>query len=376
MTRIVIRPVLTLSLVLLLMACQSNQALTVTVSPAPASTSTQPPATPSAVPYRTIALRGQFVFAPGDSSIWIQDAASFQARPLLKHRDQEYYESPSFSPDGSQIVFVAYTFDQSGAQIKEIRAINADGTNSRTLFKPPSNGQRTYLGDPRYSPDGASIYFSLSTVQGDTVRKQTNQIVRGPATGGNWQVILDDGDHPVLSGDGKRLAFLRFNPQRFRSSLWVANSEGGQPQQLLVDDVFAGVTGQRFSPDGKWIVFAASGPPSRTLPGMSLRLDSPGQSALQHEEESCAFGIGSACLVQLAYADGLPWDIWLVSVDGKTFKQLTQLGLDSPWPAFSRDGRYIAFISTNGLFVYDRETNRVSLLDKERAHGVMDWFQE
>ena len=82
------------------------------------------------------------------------------------------------------------------------------------------------------------------------------------------------------------------------------------------------------------------------------------------------------CLVQRAHADGLPWDIWLVSSDGKRFEQMTRLGLDSPWPAFSKDGRYIAFISTNGLFVYDRETKKVSLLDNERAHGVLDWYQE
>jgi Tol biopolymer transport system component len=376
MPRIDLVAVLTLGFLTLLTDCQGNQTQATSASTLPASAIAQPTARPSLAPYRTIPLSGRLVFAPGDSSIWLQDAATFEAKPLLKHSEDEYYESPSFSPDGSQIVFVAYTFDQGGGQVKEIRRITTDGTDEGTLFHPALPGPRMYLGDPRYSPDGASIYFSLSTIEDDITRKQRNQVVRGSATGGVWHVVLDQGDHPSVSMDGKQLAFLRFNAERFSSSLWVANSDGSSPRQLLPDDVFAGLIGQSFSPDGNWIVFAASGLPKQVLPGMSLQLNPQHQNANQLEKESCAFGIGDVCLVQHAYADGLPWDIWLVSSDGKRFEQVTKLGLDSPWPAFSRDGRYIAFISTNGLFVYDRQTKQVSLVDNEKAHGVMDWYQK
>jgi Tol biopolymer transport system component len=360
---------------LALSACQGSPSPTASVTLPPASTNTRPTALLPALAYRAIALSGQFVFDPGGSSIWIQDAATFEARPLLKHNPDVYYESPSFSPDGAQVVFVAYSFDQGGGQVKEIRTIDTDGTDERTLFKAPSTGPRIFLSDPRYSPDGAWIYFSVSTIQDDLTRTQTYDIVRGPASGGDWHVILKNGDHPRLTSDGKRLAYLRFNPLRFSSSLWVANSDGSNPQQLLADDNFGGVIGQSFSPDGNWIVFSASGPPKKTLPGISLQLESPGDAA-REAEDSCVFGIGSFCLVQRALADGLPWDLWLVSSDGKRFEQLTKLGLDSPWAAFSGDGRYIAFISTNGLFVYDRETKGISLLDTEMAHEVMDWFQK
>lgn len=374
--RIDARPILILCILSLVAACRQDQIPPPIGTPTVAPTAViLKPATVTA-PYRTIALSGQFVFAPGDSSIWLQDATTFETKPLLKHSQEEYYEAPSFSPDGSQITFVKYAFDKEGGQIKEIHSIDTNGTNDKMLFKPDPTVLKSFLSDPRYSPDGKSIYFTLSTIQNDGTRKQTNQVAHGLITGGEWQIILAEGDHPAISKDGKRLAFLKFNSQQFSSSLWVADSDGGNPRVLLTDDVFAGVIGQSFSPDGKWIVFAASGPPKKALPGASLQMSPQRRKAQAVDEDSCVFGIGMACLVERVFADGLPWDIWLVSSDGSKFEQLTALGLDSPWPAFSKDGRYIALISTNGLFVYDRQSKQVSLLDKEKAHGVLDWYQD
>ncbi len=325
-----------------------------------------PTATLSSVnaPYRTIKIDGQLVFAPGDGSIWLQDASTFQSKALLKATRDVYYEAPTFSPDGSQIAFVAYTFGATGAQVKQIRVINVDGSNPRTLYRASANGPEISFGDPRYSPDGQSLYFTATTSNGTGAEGRKNQIVRGPAAGGNPQLVLDGGQQPTLSPDAKQMAFLKFNPQRFASSLWIANADGSGATQLLADNVFAGINGQRFSPDGKWIVFAASGLPRQTLPGMASQ---------QPKQENCVL---LGCLVPTAYADGLPWDIWLVSTDGKTFKQLTELGMDSPYPVFSKDGRYIAFVSLNGLFVYDRQSSDLSELDRERVHGVLDWFQK
>ncbi|MGB8643695.1 MAG: hypothetical protein WCF84_00525 [Anaerolineae bacterium] len=335
-------------------------------SPTGASASPIPTAALSSVsaPYRTIKADGQFLFAPGDGSLWLQDAATFQSKPLLKATQDVYYEAPAFSPDGGQVVYVAYTFGADGAQIKELDAVNIDGSNPHPLYKTPDSGPTISFGDPRYSQDGKSLYFTATTLTGTGAAGRKIQAARGPANGGDWKVVIADGQQPVPSPDGARIAFLKFNPQRFASSLWIANADGGNPQQLVADNVFAGINGQRFSPDGQWIVFAASGAPRNKLPGMTLR-GSP--------QRPCSF---LACLVPAAFADGLPWDIWLVSADGKLFKQLTALGMDSPDPTFSRDGRYIAFVSISGLFIYDRQTSDLSQLDRARVHGVLDWFQK
>lgn len=227
-----------LCLGLVSVAFQGSPGSTATISQPPSIAAGQTPTNADLAPYCTSALKGQFVFAPGDSRIWVQDAAS--------------------------------------------------------------------------------IYFSLSTVGDDISRTQKHSVARGPASGGAWNVVLEDGN---------------------------------------------------------LIVFAASGPPKKTLPRVSLERNTQSESSGEPEGETCALGIVQACLVQRVHADGLPWDIWLVGPDGTRISQLTKLGFDSPWPVFPKDGRYIAFISTNELFAYDRETKQVSLLDRERAHGAMDWFQ-
>jgi hypothetical protein len=75
-----------------------------------------------------------------------------------------------------------------------------------------------------------------------------------------------------------------------------------------------------------------------------------------------------------ARADGLPWDLWLVSVDGVRFQQLTNVGFDSPWPAWSRDGKYIAIFETSGFYVLDVNQRLISQWRPEGGHGVMDWW--
>ncbi len=131
---------------------------------------------------------------------------------------------------------------------------------------------------------------------------------------------------------------------------------------LVADKVFQSVLAPRFSPDGRWVLFAASGPPSHPLPG-----------ALQLQRQGCQPVLFCA-VAQPVYADGLPWDLWLVSVDGKHFQQLTNVGFDSPWPAWSRDGKYIAIFETTGFYVLDVARRLLSQWQPQGGHGAMDWW--
>jgi Tol biopolymer transport system component len=158
------------------------------------------------------------------------------------------------------------------------------------------------------------------------------------------------------------MTFLRFNPTTLASSLWVADADGHNPQMIVADDVFLAMLAPRFSPDEKWILFSESGPPSHPLPG-----------ALLHSGKNCEPALLCA-LAEPALADGLPWDLWLVSVDGRRFQQLTNVGFDSPWPAWSRDGRYIAIFETSGFYILDVERRLLSMWRPDGGHGVMDWW--
>lgn len=305
-------------------------------------------------------LEGQFVFAPGDGSIWIQDAASGISRALVTATADAFAEAPAFSPDGKHVAFMENKFSSSGAAESSIHLIDPDGKNDRKLASPTD--AKTTLGSPAFSPDGLWVYFSSSFPV--PPGKEQFEIRRVSIAGGTSLPVLQDAQSVAFSPEASLIVYQRFNTTNFSASLWVADAAGGNAKLIVPDDLFTIVDAPRFSPDGKWILFTASGPPTRPLPGAMLVPPRDCDPVLL-----CS-------LAGTAYADGLPWDLWLVSVDGKRFEQLTKVGFDSPWPAWSRDGSYIAIFETSGFYVLEVKKRVLSLWNAESGHGVMDWWSK
>lgn len=82
------------------------------------------------------------------SDIWVADADGRNARPVTSDTVRESH--PSWTPDGTRIVFTANT-RRGGDQIA---IINADGTGRRNLTVPPGNAEA-----PVVSPDGRQVAF-------------------------------------------------------------------------------------------------------------------------------------------------------------------------------------------------------------------------
>jgi Tol biopolymer transport system component len=335
-------------------------AATATASGAAQPSAGPRPATLIGTPVPPPPLSGEFVFAPGDGSIWIQDAASGKQRALVDATANLFAEAPAFSPDGKRVAFAESKLSATGAAQSSIHMIDADGKNDRSLALPPDS--KTTLAAPMFSPDGKWVYYTYSFPEPPS--SEHFEIQRISAGGGRSQKILEGAESIVFSGDGTRLAFQRFNASNFSASLWIADANGTSEKLLVPDDLFSITDAPRFSPDGKWILFTASGPPTRTLPG-----------ALLLPAKNCEPQLLCA-LAGTADADGLPWDLWLVSLDGKHFEQLTNVGFDSPWPAWSRDGKYVAIFETSGFYVLDVDRRLLSLWNPESGHGVMDWWTE
>jgi Tol biopolymer transport system component len=306
------------------------------------------------------ALTGKFIFAPGDGSIWVQDPASGKPNSVIKPSPELFADAPNWSPDGKTFVYVRSSLTADGTAQNAIYRANADGTQNEPVAIPPN--KRTSFNWPHYSWDGKWIYYTASYPV--PPNKQHSEIQRIPVGGGEPQTIVEDARMSTESPDGKKIAFIRFNFDTFTGGLWIADSDGQNARTLLSDDVFIIISSPQYSPDGSQILFAASGPNTRPLPGIqSLRTPTCSPQLL------CLFA-------KPAYADGLPWDLWTVTPDGSKFTRLTEIGADSPWPAWSHDSKQIAFFDTSGQYLIDLSTKVVSQITRNGGHGVFGWWQQ
>jgi hypothetical protein len=187
---------------------------------------------------------------------------------------------PSWSPDGTQIVFWHYFWFETGPMDNGIAIINADGSGFRWLVQ----GQYLSPHQPDWSPDGTRVVFvqedgmfpgMISVVPTTSGGPPRTQLVRGSApdwspdgsriafaVGGQIRVIDPDGSNemaltagdddtdPSWSPDGTRLAFVR------HQHLWKMNADGSDQAQLLDTP---GVGSPSWSPDGHKIAFAGDG---------------------------------------------------------------------------------------------------------------------
>ena len=135
--------------------------------------------------------------------------------------------SPHGPPDGKRIVFSA---ERDGHFIgdfevtSEIYVMDADGGNQQRLTENRKNDE-----SPSWSPDGTRIVFS-SDRKGDFANYE---IYLMDADGGNLQRLTENrGDDavPSWSSDGKRIAFVSDRDGNWE--IYVMDADGGNPQNL------------------------------------------------------------------------------------------------------------------------------------------------
>lgn len=170
----------------------------------------------------------------GQLNIWIRQLAGGEPFRLTSGDVDDL--DPSFSPDGSQIVYRSE---------RGIYAVSVVGGEPRQLVN--GGGQR-----PRFSPDGRWIVFRAGT---SSDSGQFERVFLVPAAGGEripWQPNYGAVRDPVWSPDGRHILFLG-KPAGERqwpndADWWVAPVEGGEPQStgartVLGQEAFANFTG-------------------------------------------------------------------------------------------------------------------------------------
>jgi TolB protein len=206
---------------------------------------------------RTIAF-SRSLWALGTSAIWIANADGTGERRLVGEAS-----APAWSPDGRRLAFVRWPHlvqDKDGLYTiggPTVAVVATGGGPKRNLMPRPPKVLETF-GGFRWSPDG-TVYLGLQwSSRGDRLvfaRRRENRprdvfSISPRGTGmRNLTRSAAFESNPVLSPDGRRVAFVR-NAISVAPTVWTANRDGSH---LL--RVARHATEPAWSPDGSALAF-------------------------------------------------------------------------------------------------------------------------
>ena len=313
----------------------------------------------------------------GGDNIWIMNADGSNKKQLTKE-DFRLLNQPSWSPDGRYIVAKKHFTTGRSLGTGEVWLYHVDGGAGVQLVKRVNEKHQKELGEPTFSADGKSVYFTRNITPGGTFEYAQDSngelfaIERYELdTGQTRRVTAGNGGavRPTPSPDGKSLAFVR--RERAKSKLYVRDLASGNERKIYDDldqdmqETWA-VTGvypnMDWTADSKEVVVWAGGKIRRVpVNGGTVRevpfhvRDDRVVANSLHPMVDVAPASFQTKMIRWAQTspDGRRivfeslGKLWLQPATGGAPRRLTR-GNDNSfeaWPSWSRDGRSLVFVS-------------------------------
>jgi dipeptidyl aminopeptidase/acylaminoacyl peptidase len=190
------------------------------------------------------------------------------------------------------------------------------------------------VSNPQISPEGDWIAYTITTTDKKTDKRST-RIWMSPPDGGEAIPMTAEGysaSSPAWSPDGKYLTFLASKGEKAESQVWALNRKGGEAQALT--KVKHGVSGYEWSPDGSQLLLMIKDP-------------KPEDKNEEGKEKPKPYVIDRLQFKRdyTGYLDRRRTHLYVQSVGDTTVTQITSGDFDDSSPAWSPDGKLIAFVS-------------------------------
>jgi Tol biopolymer transport system component len=203
--------------------------------------------------------------------------------------------------------------------------------------------------DPQISTDGQFVAYTLSATSLKDDKSET-RIYMVPMAGGDAIALTAEGtssEHPRWSPDGKYLAFLSERSEG-KTQVYLLNRLGGEALKLT--DTIQDVDDFVWAPDGKRLVLILRDPSPEEVEAAASKgkEDSDDKPAAPKKPKAKSPWVIDRLQFKedtVGYLDRRRTHLYVFDVASKTMRQVTSGDYDDDDPAWSPDGKSLAFAS-------------------------------